>query len=77
MENPKCIDQCPAEAITIGYDIAIVNGAIISKDMPVISDLCIACGACTEVCPTEAIALDKYGIYYEVNFWKCIYPDCI
>ncbi|MDR2773035.1 MAG: 4Fe-4S binding protein [Elusimicrobiota bacterium] len=36
------------------------------------SELCVGCGACAAVCPTEAIVLD--GPKYKVDEDKCI--DC-
>jgi len=41
----QCVDICPAEAITLDNDIAVV------------SDECIECGACADECPTGAITL--------------------
>jgi Fe-S-cluster-containing hydrogenase component 2 len=41
----QCVDICPAEAIKVDNDIAVV------------SDECIECGACADECPTEAISL--------------------
>ena len=43
-----CVDECPAEAITLnGDNIAIV-----------IADECLDCGACVDVCPTNAIRME-------------------
>ena len=39
----------------------------------VISDECVACGACADTCPVAAIALGDSGIY-EVNQDTCV--DC-
>ncbi|MBO5239956.1 MAG: 4Fe-4S binding protein [Clostridia bacterium] len=39
----------------------------------VISDECIACGACADTCPVGAIALGDKGIYV-VNENECV--DC-
>ena len=44
----KCVDECPADAITLnGENIAIVQ----------VSE-CLDCGACVDVCPTDAIAME-------------------
>ena len=40
-----CAEACPADAIEIADDKAIVN------------DECVECGACVEECPNDAIAL--------------------
>lgn len=42
------MDECPVEAITEGDDIFIIN-----------PDECTDCGACSEVCPNEAISESK------------------
>ncbi|MBN2111416.1 MAG: 4Fe-4S binding protein [Methanosarcinaceae archaeon] len=43
-----CVDECPAEAITLNDDnIAVVD-----------VDKCLDCGACVDVCPTEAISME-------------------
>ncbi|MDW7731489.1 MAG: 4Fe-4S binding protein [Methanolobus sp.] len=43
-----CVDECPAEAISLnGDNIAIVD-----------ADECLDCGACVDVCPTDAIAME-------------------
>ena len=43
-----CIDECPAEVITLnGENIAIVE-----------ADGCLDCAACVDVCPTDAIAME-------------------
>ena len=39
-----CVDECPAEAIEMKGDIAVID-----------ADLCTECGACIDVCPAEAI----------------------
>ena len=38
-----CADECPAECISAGDDIYVIN-----------PDECIECGACNSVCPVEA-----------------------
>jgi ferredoxin len=40
----ECIDECPAEAITLVNEIAVINVAE-----------CTECSACIDTCPTEAI----------------------
>ncbi|MFA0821692.1 MAG: 4Fe-4S binding protein [Methanomethylovorans sp.] len=43
-----CIDECPAEAITLnGENIAVVD-----------ANECLDCGACVDVCPTSAISME-------------------
>ncbi len=44
-----CVEECPAGAITIKNDKAVINEA-----------LCKGCGACGALCPTEAINLRGY-----------------
>ena len=40
----KCIDACPADAISVHNNVLSVD-----------HKACVACGACTVVCPTEAL----------------------
>jgi NAD-dependent dihydropyrimidine dehydrogenase PreA subunit len=42
-----CVDECPAQAITINNDKAKVN-----------KELCVECASCVDVCPSEAIYLE-------------------
>jgi len=42
-----CVDECPAEAISMENDKAVVN-----------NDLCVDCGSCVDVCPAEAITME-------------------
>ena len=42
--------------------------------MYVINDSCIACGACSESCPNEAIAMDDNLGHFAIDGGKCI--DC-
>ncbi|HON80879.1 MAG TPA: 4Fe-4S binding protein [Methanoregulaceae archaeon] len=42
-----CVDECPAIAITLENEKAIV-----------IVELCVDCGSCVDVCPSEAITLE-------------------
>ncbi|QSZ66455.1 4Fe-4S dicluster domain-containing protein [Methanofollis aquaemaris] len=42
-----CVDECPAEAITMEDGIAVVD-----------KDLCTDCGTCVDVCPAEAIQME-------------------
>lgn len=42
----SCIKKCPANAISIKENIAVVNPAF-----------CIGCGACVDVCPSKVIRL--------------------
>lgn len=42
-----CVDECPAEAISMKNDKAVVN-----------NDLCVDCGSCVDVCPAEAITME-------------------
>jgi ferredoxin len=39
-----CVDECPAEAISMVDGIAVIN-----------PDECTECGACIDACPAEAI----------------------
>ena len=39
-----CMEECPAEAISEGDDIYIID-----------QDVCTECGTCVSVCPNEAI----------------------
>ncbi len=34
----------------------------------ILKDLCVLCGKCVEVCPTQAIVLEKNGIYINEEF---------
>jgi ferredoxin len=44
-----CVDECPAEAITMNdKEIAVVN-----------ADECTDCGMCVDACPTEAISIKE------------------
>ena len=40
----KCIDACPADAISVHNNVLSVD-----------HKACVACGACAVVCPTEAL----------------------
>ncbi len=40
----ECIEECPAEALMLVDDVAVVNAAD-----------CTECGECADVCPSEAI----------------------
>ncbi|HTY14371.1 MAG TPA: 4Fe-4S binding protein [Methanoregulaceae archaeon] len=42
-----CVDECPAQAITMNKDKANVN-----------KEICVDCGSCVDVCPSEAIHLE-------------------
>ena len=44
--HQKCIPECPTDAIETQNNKSVVNEA-----------LCIGCGICTAVCPTEAIKI--------------------
>jgi heterodisulfide reductase subunit A len=44
--HQKCIPECPTNAIETQNEKSVVNEA-----------LCIGCGICTAVCPTEAIQI--------------------
>ena len=44
----SCVDECPAEAITMSDDdIAVID-----------QDECTECGSCVDACPAEAISMD-------------------
>ncbi len=43
----SCVDECPAECITIEDDIAVIN-----------NDECTDCGTCEDECPEEAIKVE-------------------
>ena len=43
----ECVDNCPAEAISMVDDVAVIN-----------PEECTECGDCIEVCPAEAISED-------------------
>jgi NAD-dependent dihydropyrimidine dehydrogenase PreA subunit len=40
----ECIEECPAEAITLVKEIAVID-----------PDECTECSACVDTCPNEAI----------------------
>ncbi|WP_135611371.1 4Fe-4S binding protein [Methanococcoides sp. AM1] len=43
-----CVDDCPAEAISMdGDNIAVVD-----------ADKCTECGICVDSCPSEAISME-------------------
>ena len=42
--------------------------------MYVINDSCVACGACADVCPPEAIAMNDELGRYAIDGDKCV--DC-
>jgi NAD-dependent dihydropyrimidine dehydrogenase PreA subunit len=42
-----CMDECPAQAISMNSDKAHVN-----------NELCVDCASCVDVCPSEAIHLE-------------------
>ena len=42
--------------------------------MYVINESCVACGACAEACPTEAIAMNDELGRYAIDGDKCV--DC-
>ena len=41
-----CVDECPAEAISMVDDIAVID-----------AEKCTDCGACVDSCPNDAISL--------------------
>ena len=43
----ECVEECPADAITMVDGIAVING-----------DECTECSACVDTCPAEAITED-------------------
>ena len=43
----ECVETCPAEAITLVDEIAVIN-----------ADECTECSECVETCPAEAITED-------------------
>ncbi|MGG5460526.1 4Fe-4S binding protein [Clostridium sp. B9] len=43
----------------------------IKKKAFVDTSLCVACGACTKVCPLSAITINK-GIHAEIDLNKCV-----
>jgi len=43
-----CIDECPAEAISMNDDIAVID-----------VEACTECGDCVDACPSEAISLEE------------------
>jgi len=47
-ENCTCVQFCPTGAITMDEGKAVID-----------TDLCIGCGACVNVCPDQAIILQK------------------
>ena len=51
-----CVDECPAGAICLEEDIAVIN-----------NDECIRCGICHDVCPEDAARHDGERIPDEVQ----------
>nr|WP_320016651.1 4Fe-4S binding protein [uncultured Desulfobacter sp.] len=51
-----CVDECPAGAICLEEDIAVIN-----------NDKCIRCGICHDVCPEDAARHDGERIPDEVQ----------
>lgn len=47
-ESCNCLEFCPTHAITMDEGKAVVN-----------TDLCIGCGACANLCPDQAITLQR------------------
>lgn len=43
----SCVDECPAEAIKMENDLAVVD-----------NDECTDCGTCIDECPEEALKAD-------------------
>jgi NAD-dependent dihydropyrimidine dehydrogenase PreA subunit len=43
----SCVDECPAEAMTLENEIVVVD-----------ADACVDCGSCIDVCPSDAIAME-------------------
>lgn len=42
-----CADACPAEAIVMENDKAVIN-----------KETCIDCGQCVDACPSDAISME-------------------
>ncbi|MCQ2751507.1 MAG: 4Fe-4S binding protein [Coriobacteriales bacterium] len=41
-----CVDECPAEALSIGEDCVEVD-----------EDVCLDCGVCVDACPNGALSI--------------------
>ena len=50
---------------------SIETARVSKKYAEVNHDICVACGACTKVCPKETIAVWK-GCYAKVDTGKCV-----
>ncbi|NHI92402.1 MAG: hypothetical protein EAX96_07850 [Candidatus Lokiarchaeota archaeon] len=65
-----CVKKCPVNALFVNYG----NREDLSDSNILIQDICIGCGICAAVCPSDAIELEKVGNIQtedlESQLWK-------
>lgn len=61
------IKACIERLTSLGYIVSVMNFHIIHDD-----DRCWSCGACTSVCPTKTIYLDKDTYEFRAHPDTCI-----
>lgn len=56
-KDASCVEECPVDAIHEGEEQYFID-----------PDVCIDCGACEPVCPTEAIYAEEFVPEEEAEF---------
>jgi formate hydrogenlyase subunit 6/NADH:ubiquinone oxidoreductase subunit I len=49
-----------------------ITTRLLEHDIRWHADLCVDCGACISICPTQALSLDRDAFKMRINFGHCI-----